>query len=241
MLSEKYGRWPARKAGNYRRKKSSRYNNRKWYGSRKMTGYMGTAFAALTLAQKLKNMINVEYKFHDKDLNDYSTLVEAGELQCLNEIPQGDDNFQRNGNQVKIKQTEIRGSIKASVDATDSTQVRLLLFQKLFQDDTDPTVTGTDVGILEDANVNSLKTQTATKTTFKILWDQTWVLSPMDQTNGRINYKYFKKWDNGPKCYFVRSGTAAPKKNGLWLLAIASQPTNLPIMKGECRIRFVDN
>ncbi len=92
-------------------------------------GYAGTAMStatkALILAQGIKKLMNVEFKFHDVQLTS-SIITQTPIITQLTNIPQGDTDITRDGAQVKLTRLDIKLAIEVA-SAAFSTVVRVIV------------------------------------------------------------------------------------------------------------------
>ncbi len=101
------------------------YNNTNYYP--RATSAIGVASKALVLAYGIKRLMNVEFKFHDVQLN--GTNVSTSPLRIeLTNIPQGDTSTTRDGAQVKLTSINIKYFIQSYIDDV-VTLVRVILVQ----------------------------------------------------------------------------------------------------------------
>ena len=87
----------------YRRKK---YAGRRRHPARRTRGsiYGAAAKQLYRDVSKLKNLINVEFKYFDTPYQ--SSLGDPGAILCQNLVPLGDSSTSRDGQQIRIKSLE---------------------------------------------------------------------------------------------------------------------------------------
>lgn len=185
---------------------------------------------ALHMVRKMKKNLSVEKKLHTIAIT--GTIPTTGLVFNLADVAQGDTLNLRDGNQMKVIYVGGRIQFTQNASATQ-TFVRYIVFRDLQQvASTIPPA----ASILQSLNTNSFLNQDNLGR-FRILVDKTITLSSAGST-----LRYVRV--NLPMSSSVRyNGTAATdlQKNGLYIMVIASEATNLPSLTASMRIRFVDN
>lgn len=103
---------------NYRRNNRRRPYNRKRRGGgraafRRYGSKIGNvAYSALKLAKRLKDAVNIEYKYYDSLT--YSTATYTGSVVTLNNMSQGTTDVTRVGDSIKVQNLIIRGMVNWS-------------------------------------------------------------------------------------------------------------------------------
>lgn len=216
----------------YRSKSNPNYSKTKRY-----LGYAGsvaqtanTALKVATAAYKLKNLMNVEYKYYDTVVSN-PTVGNGGSYvsNTFNEIDQGDTGTTRDGNSIKMTKVSFHGTLQHN---GTNCKVRLVVidmkayhsgyaYSNAFEGTIDP---NSFYDLQEIGN-------------FRILKDFTIMLN--DQTGAvrdvqfHIPLNIHAKYD-GP-------GGGDITRHRLSLLAISNATTNLPTLEGIIRLRYLDN
>lgn len=219
------------------RKRKPRYRKRQSPWGRRL----GTAAKALAVAYSVKKLLNVEYKVFDAPVID-ATVDETGSIHPLNKIPSGDTFITRDGNQCKMVSMHFKGTLLQHPSTIVASQVRISLLKVTHQDSSDPTVSGGENGMWQDATMTSFRNMTTDSTVrnrYICLWNQVYNLAPADQPG---SIKYIEKfWKMPLKFVYKSSATNAPNKNSLWMVIFSDEDTNTPTFNGQTRIRFIDN
>lgn len=189
--------------------------------------------------QKLKNLINVEFKYHDVQFaQDAHT---TGAVIPLNLVPPGDGATARDGNQFRMKSVQIKGICKNKTASTSTVFARVDLIL-----DTDPNGATPLLTDIYD-------------TTGSVPYYR--ALRNLDSRNRFVHLKnwQFKLDPNGTESYnidFYRkidiktlftgtTATIANLKNHHLFLSIsgnnASGSGNEAIVEAQTRIRYIDN
>lgn len=104
----------------YRRQYRNVRRGRRQYGRRR-PATRGSVYGAAAKqlyndVRKLKNLINVEFKYHDVQFAQDAHLT--GAVVSLNLVPPGDGATARDGNQFRMKSVQIKGICKNKTAAT---------------------------------------------------------------------------------------------------------------------------
>lgn len=223
-----------RRGGNYKKRGSTTFG-RFMSGAGKVAKIASTA---LSIAKGVAAVVNTEYKHFDKTTS--LSPNTSGLVYHLTNIPQGDDDNQRNGRSIRTKSLYIRGEFKMSnstpITSYVSNYYRLLLVMDRENKGTLPTVSD----ILETTSWNSpLKMDNSRQ--WVVLKDK---LITLDNAKGRSKvFKYFKPLDTHIKYQGTGAAQADSRNNQLFLVAISneSNPDVLPIFEFYSRLRYIDN
>lgn len=189
----------------------------------------------------LKNLINVEFKYHDVNIVDQG-MHTTGSSTYLNLIATGDLNNQRGGAQFRMKSLQINGVIKLPEADTASDMVRATLVL-----DTDPDGSTIDLTKLYDTTASVpyylAHRNLDQRSRFVILKDWKFGLTP----SGReiVPFKFYRKLDI--KTLYAQGTTTATvanlKNNALIMVLSGSQASaSTPsLMTFHSRIRYIDN
>jgi len=205
--------------------------------SRRKTPWYRKKYDAMSLAAKaakgvwyLKGLVNSEM-LHNQGLGN-STISSSGNMLLLNGMAQGDTSSGRTGNSILMRNVHLRLGFTQNAVAT-STYYRVMLVLDTQQiSDTTPAVTD----VLETASPWS-PLATASSGRFKI-W-KSWLFSTDDdkaQTKILQLYKSFRLHTR----YNGSAGTDI-QKNGLYLLTISDQATNVPALFYSWKVGYHDN
>lgn len=181
------------------------------------------------------SMINVEDKFKDTYIGQSITTPSTFSVLC-NDIAQGSDYNQRNGNKILCKCWEVKFVVKMNNTKTTPQFVRVvMLIDKKPQLGTPVWSTvygGNDaLGLIDKNNVGER---------FIILKDHKICLNPSGE---RLTFrKFFMKQDRIHVHYTGPTATAI-EENSLRIIAIVDDPdiTNPPTFAGVSRFCFMDN
>jgi len=219
--------------------RSSRAYKRPYKKSyKRKTPWYNKRYNALQLATQaakgvwyLKGLVNSEMLHHDRTETNVS-ISSTGSILNLVAIGQGDTAASnRTGNSILMRNHLTRIRFTKSSAAT-TTIVRYMIFQDTQQvGDTSPAVTD----VLDTADVDS-PLNLAASGRFKVLCNKTISL--------HSNYPIFHKETYKSLYSHIRyNGTTSSdiQKNGLYMLVIADQATNVPVMDLWSRIGYHDN
>lgn len=187
---------------------------------------------ALQIASQIKRYVNVEVKRHDRVVGPVN-VTNAGILNNLTIIPQGDTAVQRDGISVKLMNLTIRGSLHCS-SLQDASQARVIVFRGKQEN-------GVGYGasdILETTTVYSPKNYTE-RFRSKILYDERFMLNNPDGGTQQVKQFNINVKLGGHVRY--SEGSNDIEDGGVYVLYISDQATNLPIINYYSRITFTDN
>ncbi len=185
---------------------------------------------ALHMVRKLKSVLAVEKKNHTLTVS--GTIPTTGTIDHLTAIAQGDTNQLRDGNQLKV--IYLGGRIRLLINASQTrTFVRVMLVQDRQQiADATPAVGD----ILQSVSPTSfLNSNTLGR--FKVLYDKVRHMS--DNGNQLIYLKVDIPMNS--KIRYNGTGVGDIQKNGIFLILIADNATDLPSINSSWRVRFTDN
>lgn len=199
--------------------------------------YGPTAVKLASDVYRLKNLINVEFKYAQANSSSTPSTA-AATLLLLNGLTKGDDSTDREGRQIRMKsvQYNVRSLINGAATAT---LVRVMLVLDTQPNAAAPTIANileTTGGLYVDAFRNL-----SNRKRFIILKDDKQVLDSDDQYN---NIDCYKQFNPGFKTVYNsgNAGTIADiTTNALYLVAISDEATNTPSVNMYYRIRFIDN
>ncbi len=180
--------------------------------------------------ERLKNLINVEFKSHDH--NSVVKPTTTGHISHVTSIAQGDTSATRDGNQVRIKSWQSCVNYKLHASAT-FTEVRFIWFIEKRVEGALPLTTD----VLTSATITSFR-DLESRRNLIILKDKVFFLTT-DRPN--VNYCWYKVMDMKA----LYSGTAGDitdaDENQLFTMELSTEATNTPTTRVENRIRYIDN
>lgn len=223
-------------------KKQYRNNRRRRYQRKAPPGRMQVYGAAgkqlWNDVQKLKNLINVEFKYHDTQTST-STVSTSGTIVPLNLVTQGDGSGSRDGDQFRMKSIELSGAVENNSAVTTVTFVRIDVVL-----DTDPD--GAASPTLSDIydTTGSVPYYYAlrnleNRSRYVILKTFKFNLSPSG--NEGDNMHWYKELDLKTLFAAGTATVAGCKKNLMFLVISSDKISNYPTVNIKSRIRFVDN
>lgn len=181
-------------------------------------------------------MLNVEKKAYDSQ--QITTIPIAGALSFydISQIPQGTNQYERDGGQVKF--TSIQGRMRFSFNSgagASGQVVRTMIICDL------EGTTGTPV--LSDLLQNvAIPTESPllldNGKRFKVLYDRTVVLDATVPTAYRKFYISLKK---GIRTRFLNTSTVAATNGLYWVTFCSTNSVNNAILEGYIRTRYIDN
>lgn len=181
---------------------------------------------AYYLAKKAQTQKELKHSNHSFS----GTVDQAGTIQSLSTVQEGDTNNSREGNVIYPTSSKIRLNMEMN-SAVTTTLVRIIVFKWLVGGNT-PTVTD----ILQSAAVNSFKSE-ANRYNSKILYDRT------HQLNEGASIKKMVYIKNKFRNYLMAfpEGTTQANKNSIYILILSDETTNLPAISFQQRLYFKDS
>jgi len=224
-----------------RYKKRSNRSHKTYSSTSKSTG-LSVAAKALKLANYLRGLINVEFKYKDlthSDLNGAIGIkpVAANKL-CLNALGQGDLYDQRNGNQVLFKTMKTAFQINADTGVNASTiqRVKVLVINE-------PASNGAALDLAwfyNDTSLYETPRNLDYVKSYNTLYSKEFILHKTERptVNVHINRKL-----NFHTKYNGNAGTYADITSGaLWLVVFTDQAAYVPTLNTFTnRIYYIDN
>lgn len=226
----------------YRRRKRYRYKNRR--NNRKFKRYYGYAKSGLSLASKaisiangVRSLINVEYKHYDTTSSAARTTTP--QFNSLSSIPQGDTTSSRNGDNVRIKSIQLRGNCNFNSVGSDIQRCRIILFRdKLNSNPGTNDPDQTTYKVLDGTttvDVNSLRYKDL-QSRFTILYDKVINLS---EKTPCVTWTYYKRCSY--KVKYEDSTTQVAMNNNIYIMLFSSSATNAPSIAYDSRVQYIDN
>lgn len=163
--------------------------------------------------------------------------LQAGTIQCLNFVPQGDDSGQRRGNTLFFRSLSIKCTLSMHSSALAS-QLRIIIFKDKSGIGTVPTpadvlqITGT---------VNSVNSPLSADrfNRFSVLYDRKWSLSINGNRCLPIVVNIRRKF----KVWYTGASSTDTFTNALYLLTVSNEPTagTQVSLDGVVRFKYLDN
>lgn len=210
---------------------------RKTYRKRSKTSWYDKKYSTLQLARKaaqgvyyLKGLVNSEM-LHNQQIGS-TTVSSTGLVTLLNGMSQGDTSSARTGNSVLMRNVHLRLVLTQAPAAISTIYRVMLILDKQQVGDTSPTISD----ILESASPLS-PLATASTGRFKVM--KNWFFTTDDdkaQTKIITHYKDFR--------FHTRYNGIANtdiQKNGLYLVLISDQATNIPTLNYSWKVGYHDN
>ncbi len=180
----------------------------------------------------LKSIVNVEFKIIDAAVS--SAVAEAGSIQNLCLVAQGDDFNTRDGRRIKLQHIDVRCQVVQHATATNTT-LRYIIFRTKNDQAAVPAVTD----VLNNVDPLSHYEKSNNQHSFTVLLDRTIYLSDSSQTIKSLNFR------RKLQTHVDYSGTGTTEANtgrgALYMLLIADEATNTPTVSGDVRVKFTDN
>lgn len=187
----------------------------------------------------LKNLINVEFKYHDVQFAQDAHLT--GAIIPLNLVPPGDGVTARDGNQFRMKSIQIKGNCKNKTASTSVVFARIDLIL-----DTDPTGSTPLLTDIYDTtgSVPYYRALRNLDNRNRFVHIKNWQYKLDPNGTESYNIDFYKKIDI--KTLFTgTTATIANLKNHHLFLAItgnnASGSGNEGVVEAVSRIRYIDN
>lgn len=205
---------------------------------RKGVSYAQTAVQALRIAKSAAAALNSETKVYNSAVLS-GGISQTGSVAVMFAPPQGVQDSQREGDQVKATYLESRIEFNAIGAGPDATVRMIWFWEKEY--------TGTTIiagmggkNLLHDAAnpaINFLAPMNRTnRKDYTIISDQ---IFSLDSTGGNSKVFVIKKKLN-KKCSFDPQ-TTTPNGNALMLALCSSEAINFPLILGQTKIHYVDN
>lgn len=187
----------------------------------------------------LKNLINVEFKNHDVEVNTGTDANDAGDITALNQVNQGDGTESRDGSQFRMKSLEMRYTMKLDPNDTEDRVGRVIIF--LDNDPNGSTPNFSD--LLDDTTVPTLSPRNLdNRHRFIFLYDKIFDLCQNGQTS--FTDKIYMPLDHKVLFTGATATAANGKKNLLYACFMSDYPNasaNDPDYRYHSRIRYIDN
>lgn len=212
------------------------YRRRTYRRRRRAPGRMAVYSAAGSQlwrdVQKLKNFVNVEFKFVDNNTSG-QVLSTTEFVQTLNNIAQGDSDDTRDGQAMRMKSIQCDGTIvRGSVDAN----VKLFWLLDLMPPLGPPAYTSIMNTVAGDITASLRNLDNRSR--FVILREKQLYLTA-DRPHYTVNY--YRRLDAKVFYSDATANYASVRKNGLVFLAVSNVAASGPTLNCKNRIRYIDN
>lgn len=223
-----------RRGAYYRPRPKSRFWPRVYKGVKLAGSVASTASKALMVANQVRSLINVEFKYHEGSIA--ASVSTTPSIMYLTQIARGDGPSERQGDSIKVKSMIFKYTLAGNTSA-EQTFVRCIIGIDRDYRGSSVTAAGgtTDSLLLVQSMVSPSDIHNTNR--FKVLYDKVHSFS----NEGPETYfkKYFKKFslESG----YNGSASTAYKKNQLFCMFFSDQATNTPVLSMRYRVRYVDN
>lgn len=220
----------------YRKTKGKRYKTNNFMS--KTTKALSLASKGVAMAYNIKKLLNVEYKFHDVQVNGTSFGTNGSQvITQLTNIAQGDTSITRDGAQIKLTRIDIKYLINQNLSATGATTCRVMLVQ---DKQTNQAIYNFS-DLLEFVNSNSVNSplNLDNKYRFRVLANKIHVLNANSNVGavGKISLPLEMRI----RFDASTSAIADLTSNSLSVVFMSDDNTNSPAHSFISRIRYVDN
>lgn len=203
---------------------SRRYSKPRGVYVKKQPTAKQIAYRALKAAQRSEKKKEVK---HNAVTVADTTPDSTGSIEELSVLSAGDSNNNREGDVVFPTSLRFRGRLVKNASAT-TTQVRMLIFQWLSE------APGAVSDILVSTSVQSFKSEN-NRYQSRILYDRVFTLDSASKDSMFIQKTIKLK---GMIAY--PQSSSAANRNGIWVLLLSNEATNVPTLNLESRLYFKD-
>lgn len=201
----------------------------------RVRSYTNTAVKALRIANQVRSLLNVEFKFKDTSVTSSAVGDIPYESKLLT-VGQGDTQQTRDGDSIKCKRINVRGFFTQDEQLTDGSVVRVMIVRSTRGDFSPQTnmfdTTGSVLAPLSPKLYENRKF-------YKILAERVFTISPDSPEK-----HYFKFNIKNEHQTDYDAGTSAAISNQFYLVAISDAPnagSDFPLITFFSRAWFVDN
>lgn len=212
---------------NFRRKKSPWYTRK--YNAQQL------AVKAWRGVKYIRGLVNSEMLHKDTSFAPGSTIPANGVVNSLVSISQGDTDSGRTGNSILARTLSYRYRLEINPSVTSNTSVSIfIIWDKQQLGDTNPVVGDLLASLRPEALINLSEAGR-----FKILSRKNFILTPVTGGTPAREVKGFHKFYKHIR--YNGSASSDIQKNGLYVVLIHSESTNLPTITGTFRLGYHDN
>lgn len=225
----------------YKRRYAKRDRRPRWAkimhtGFQMYNNFKGPLGYALRGVNMLKNLINTETKYIDTVVNTNTNFDNTtGQMNALSLCSQGVSDTSRIGNSILCKHLTINWAVSLNNSNTNGNRFRLIIFiDKQNAKGVAPSATDILTAVTPTAlkNVDNLDR-------FVILRD---IMGNVDPDKPVVNGKIYIPLHRLHTKYDGTLGQQSDlAENGIYLLGLTNQNTNLPFLNFQARLAFYDN
>lgn len=187
------------------------------------------------LRQIAANQSQREKKRRD-EFNSGSPIIDTGTVWQLNNIAQGDDRGQRDGNQVFNLSMRMAGRVDANTSAAAPQYMRFIIFRANNERGVTPTMTSFFGSATPD--VQAFKDWDERYAT-KVLYDRLFICHQPGEGNVSQALQFNKKFTLRFKSTYIDTGTTC-SDGGIYAIAFSDQTVNGPSIKFTTRMLYYD-
>lgn len=219
----------------YKKRYTKKRNGRPGYRACGKMVYSDAA-KALAMAKYLKGVVNVEFKNHDIQATSDALAITPAITQLTN-IAIGDTTNTRDGSNLKLVSLLFNYTLISSASAV-STHVRVMLVHDRQTNEAIYAIA--DLLADTSANDNIVSPRNLDNGhRFNVLYDRVHSLSVGG--NSTKNYKFFKKLQLKIRYDNAAAAITSLTQSSLSLVTMTNEPTNVPVITHNIRLRYVDN
>lgn len=212
-----------------RRRPSYKRKPRKPQSTKSMLEYVHYIPKIMKTVGRMQSMINSERKY--VDITDSSSPSNTGTINLVNQIAQGDDVNQRDGNSILCSYIKHRMVAKINTTAT-STSFRILLVLDTANQGTTPAVADILQTVSTTSNINVDNSKRFwflydKLTTLDINGDRSWSCDELIPVNKHMRYS--------------ASGQTTVLQNAIYHVMVSDEATLTPTTASTTRVAFYDN
>lgn len=209
------------------------------FTARTQRGAYKVAKKALYAANKIRQLINVEYKYHDTQATNHAAGWGGG-VSTLTTITQGDTATNRNGNSILAKSLALTYMAYPGSTQTVTKEIRVVLVRGL--DENGATPIGSDI-LLHAGSAYAITSHRKLDNTtdYKVIYDKVHSVMTNSANNDHlVTKKLFLKFNNHIK---YTLGADTTEKGGLFLFVFtdSAASTANPTIQFQARLRYIDN
>ncbi len=150
-------------------------------------------------------------------------------------IAAGDDNDERTGRQIILKELSVAGTVTLHASATN-TYMRMMVVRDKIGNTTPPLITDMFANIAQFHNNKQDKGTPQVANRFQVLYDQ-WIV--MDAGHGLTQgFKFTRKLNS--RCFYTGTTSTSEGTGNLYLFISSNETTNDPVVIGAVRVKWVN-
>lgn len=175
------------------------------------------AAEALRIAKSLRAQREIK---HNTENSAITNVLDTGTIFCLNDVPQGDGNYQRDGTAIYCYNLYVKGRLTADASGSSYQRVRYIIARFEGEHGASPTLT--DLMGSATPDVCEFK-DWDNRLNFKVLKDDLLLLHPIASNVGPPSIHYEFKLRVKRKTWFAEA-SSQPERGGIWLFVWSNQP-----------------